>query len=64
MIQAGAAFHEYTWNGSSFFHFLHVVLFAEVDYDINSCANYAQTECQFRYCGTAIPFLTVRSTAR
>ncbi|WP_394861331.1 hypothetical protein, partial [Mediterraneibacter gnavus] len=25
-------------------------------------ANYAQTECQFRYCGTAIPFLTVRST--
>ena len=19
-------------------------------------ANYAQTECQFRYCGTAIPF--------
>ena len=36
MIQAGAAFHEYTWNGSSFFHFFHVVLFAEVDYDINS----------------------------
>ena len=29
-----------------------------------SLANYAQTECQFRYCGTAIPFLTVRSTAR
>ena len=29
-----------------------------------SVANYAQTECQFRYCGTAIPFLTVRSTAR
>lgn len=29
-----------------------------------SIANYAQTECQFRYCGTAIPFLTVRSTAR
>ena len=27
-------------------------------------ANYAQTECQFRYCGTAIPFLTVRSAAR
>ncbi len=27
-------------------------------------ANYAQTECPFRYCGTAIPFLTVRSTAR
>lgn len=33
----------------------------EEGYDI---ANYAQTECQFRYCGTAIPFLTVRSTAR
>lgn len=32
-----------------------------VEYEI---ANYAQTECQFRYCGTAIPFLTVRSTAR
>ena len=30
----------------------------------NGDANYAQTECQFRYCGTAIPFLTVRSTAR
>ena len=29
-----------------------------------NAANYAQTECQFRYCGTAIPFLTVRSTAR
>ena len=29
-----------------------------------AAANYAQTECQFRYCGTAIPFLTVRSTAR
>ena len=29
-----------------------------------SAANYVQTECQFRYCGTAIPFLTVRSTAR
>ena len=27
-------------------------------------ANYVQTECQFRYCGTAIPFLTVRSTVR
>ena len=25
----------------------------------NLDANYAQTECQFRYCGTAIPFLTV-----
>ena len=31
---------------------------------ISDVANYAQTECQFRYCGTAIPFLTVRSTAR
>ena len=30
----------------------------------NEAANYAQTECQFRYCGTAIPFLTVRSAAR
>ena len=27
-------------------------------------ANYAQTECQFRYCGMAIPFFTVRNTAR
>ena len=34
------------------------------DHTIISYANYAQTECQFRYCGTAIPFLTVRSTAR
>ena len=35
------------------------------DYDfVGLDANYAQTECQFRYCGTAIPFLTVRSTAR
>ena len=34
---------------------------AKIIYD---AANYAQTECQFRYCGTAIPFLTVRSTAR
>lgn len=31
---------------------------------MSQIANYAQTECQFRYCGTAIPFLTVRSTAR
>ena len=36
----------------------------ELQGDSNSIANYAQTECQFRYCGTAIPFLTVRSTAR
>lgn len=35
-VQNTIAFHEYTWNGSSFFHFLHVALFAEVDYDINS----------------------------
>lgn len=34
------------------------------DEPFNGFANYAQTECQFRYCGTAIPFLTVRSTAR
>ena len=32
--------------------------------EVGRYANYAQTECQFRYCGTAIPFLTVRSTAR
>ena len=32
--------------------------------EIRFYANYVQTECQFRYCGTAIPFLTVRSTAR
>lgn len=38
----------------------------EAGFDIGQpiSANYAQTECQFRYCGTAIPFLTVRSTAR
>lgn len=34
------------------------------NFDEFNVANYAQTECQFRYCGTAIPFLTVRSTAR
>ena len=33
-------------------------------YSSRQHANYVQTECQFRYCGTAIPFLTVRSTAR
>ena len=33
-------------------------------FENDTSANYAQTECQFRYCGTAIPFLTVRSTAR
>ena len=38
-----------------------VLPFYKVAYAV---ANYAQTECQFRYCGTAIPFLTVRSTAR
>ena len=37
------------------------ILFFKV---MKNTANYAQTECQFRYCGTAIPFLTVRSTAR
>ena len=36
----------------------------EDDIFCENIANYAQTECQFRYCGTAIPFLTVRSTAR
>lgn len=36
----------------------------EKKYTQEQFANYAQTECQFRYCGTAIPFLTVRSTAR
>ena len=35
-----------------------------IDRYLDKHANYAQTECQFRYCGTAIPFLTVRSTAR
>ncbi len=35
-----------------------------LDHRERADANYAQTECQFRYCGTAIPFLTVRSTAR
>ena len=35
-----------------------------VDVEYSNRANYVQTECQFRYCGTAIPFLTVRSTAR
>lgn len=35
----------------------------KVDFE-GQAANYVQTECQFRYCGTAIPFLTVRSTAR
>lgn len=43
-------------------------VFANPHYDrrdtVAEDANYAQTECQFRYCGTAIPFLTVRSTAR
>ena len=37
---------------------------AEEEVENYRSANYAQTECQFRYCGTAIPFLTVRSTAR
>ena len=37
---------------------------AYMDLDGKNYANYVQTECQFRYCGTAIPFLTVRSTAR
>ena len=42
-----------------------VIIFIIIRFiDISYSANYAQTECQFRYCGTAIPFLTVRSTAR
>ena len=41
-----------------------VVKSYESSYESDISANYAQTECQFRYCGTAIPFLTVRSTAR
>lgn len=45
---------------------LEILLNAEVPLSKSAIidANYAQTECQFRYCGTAIPFLTVRSTAR
>ena len=39
-------------------------LLGGLDIPTTGTANYAQTECQFRYCGTAIPFLTVRSTAR
>ena len=35
------------------------LLGVQIDIDLED-ANYAQTECQFRYCGTAIPFLTVR----
>ena len=45
----------------------HLIIDTKEDTDAeleNKIANYAQTECQFRYCGTAIPFLTVRSTAR
>ena len=33
--------------------------FSNLKYEGFTVANYAQTECQFRYCGTAIPFLTV-----
>lgn len=45
--------------------FLVTAIFSVADMMIRTeSANYAQTECQFRYCGTAIPFLTVRSTAR
>ena len=40
------------------------LIFNEISRKVDYAANYAQTECQFRYCGTAIPFLTVRSTAR
>lgn len=41
-----------------------VILILQMKQGDEQAANYAQTECQFRYCGTAIPFLTVRSTAR
>ena len=41
-----------------------IIILGNMYFPIPDCANYAQTECQFRYCGTAIPFLTVRSTAR
>lgn len=41
-----------------------VVIIDDIGEEFSISANYAQTECQFRYCGTAIPFLTVRSTAR
>lgn len=41
-----------------------IILTIRTAYKDSFHANYAQTECQFRYCGTAIPFLTVRSTAR
>ena len=43
---------------------VYIVVDMELKGLIREAANYAQTECQFRYCGTAIPFLTVRSTAR
>ena len=41
-----------------------IVTNKKMEKEFLECANYVQTECQFRYCGTAIPFLTVRSTAR
>ena len=44
--------------------FYHMLINYEIYKSTAEIANYAQTECQFRYCGTAIPFLTVRSTAR
>ena len=43
---------------------LDFVMYLKENDEEGNNANYAQTECQFRYCGTAIPFLTVRSTAR
>ena len=45
-------------------HIFHLAILYFSDVALNATANYAQTECQFRYCGTAIPFLTVRSAAR
>jgi len=46
------------------FGFLMLFILNPISVSANGVANYVQTECQFRYCGTAIPFLTVRSTAR
>ena len=56
----------HTWGSTMNFHpHIHaIVLGGGLDVKNHWNANYVQTECQFRYCGTAIPFLTVRSTAR
>lgn len=57
---------EVLYKAANFRHLTGVAtnLSAKKFYSYAANANYAQTECQFRYCGTAIPFLTVRSTAR